>query len=290
MGLSSVLKIERGVTAIIGGGGKTTLMYALAEELRKEGSVIVCTSTHIRVPDRYPLVTGDAEAVRKALEEYEVICAGTYAQEGKNPMDDRVPGSAGTFAEEGAQGSGNMAAAMRKLTSSAASFAEMAELADFVLVEADGSKGLPLKAHAAHEPVIPDVAGRVILVVGADGFGKPVREVCHRPEIWTRLAGVSLETNAGIDADELVVKKGTAVTGREKTCGMVSAERDAVPDMIATPEGEARVITAEGFGDIVFVNKVESDAEREAAEELAKRTGLPTVAGSLHQGVFECLY
>ncbi len=278
MGLSSVLKIERGVTAIIGGGGKTTLMYALAEELRKEGSVIVCTSTHIRVPDRYPLVTGDAEDVRKTLEEHEVVCAGTYAQDEKNSMRD------------GAQGSGSVAAVARKLTSSAVSFAEMAELADFVLVEADGSKGLPLKAHAAHEPVIPDVAGRVILVVGADGFGKPIREVCHRPEIWTRLAGVSLETNAGIDADELVVKKRTAVTGREKTCGMVSAERDAVPDMIATPEAEARVITAEGFGDIVFVNKVESDAEREAAEELAKRTGLPTVAGSLHQGVFECLY
>ena len=40
MKLAPLLQIGRGVTAIIGGGGKTTLMETLAEELSKKGKVI----------------------------------------------------------------------------------------------------------------------------------------------------------------------------------------------------------------------------------------------------------
>ena len=45
--LAAMLKIEKGVTAIIGSGGKTSLMYALAEELGEKNRVIVCTTTLI---------------------------------------------------------------------------------------------------------------------------------------------------------------------------------------------------------------------------------------------------
>ena len=37
MNISALLEVEKGVTALIGGGGKTTLMYTLAEELRRRG-------------------------------------------------------------------------------------------------------------------------------------------------------------------------------------------------------------------------------------------------------------
>ena len=53
MPLAPLLRIGRGVTAIIGGGGKTTLLYMLTEELRKKGSVLLCTSAHIRIPEQY---------------------------------------------------------------------------------------------------------------------------------------------------------------------------------------------------------------------------------------------
>ena len=149
MKISPLLHIGRGVTALIGGGGKTTLLYTLTEELRKTGSVVLCTSTHIRVPEQYPLVTGGAEELRAALERHGAVCAGTPAEGGK-------------------------------LTAPPIPFAELARLADYVLMEADGAKGLPLKIHAAHEPVIPENAQRVVLVVGADGFGKPLSQVCHR--------------------------------------------------------------------------------------------------------------
>ncbi|MBO4916113.1 MAG: putative selenium-dependent hydroxylase accessory protein YqeC [Oscillospiraceae bacterium] len=221
MQISTFLKIGRGVTALIGGGGKTTLMYTLTEELRKKGAVILCTSTHIRAPEQYPLITGGAAEIRTALDAHGAICAGTRSEDGK-------------------------------LTAPSLSFEELAGLADFVIVEADGSRSLPLKAHAPHEPVIPPNAQRVVLVVGADGFGGRIREVCHRPELYAERAGVSM-------------------------------------DDTVTPELAARVITAEGFGDRVFVNKVEASVSYADAEALAKLLPCPVTAGSLHQGVFTCL-
>ena len=65
----------------------------------------------------------------------------------------------------------------------------LTRLADYVLVEADGSRRLPLKAHAPHEPVIPPEAKRVLCVVGARGFGRPIREAVHRPEVFCALTG-----------------------------------------------------------------------------------------------------
>lgn len=221
MKISPLLNIGRGVTALIGGGGKTTLLYTLSEELRGKGRVLLCTSTHIRVPEQYPPVTGGADALREALEEHGVACVGTPTEGGK-------------------------------LTAPTVPFEELAALADYVLVEADGAKGLPLKAHAAHEPVIPSNAQRVVLVVGADGFGKPIAEACHRPALYAEHAGVSV-------------------------------------DDIVTPELVVRAIVAEGYGDRVYINKVESADDYAAAEELAKRLSCPVVAGSLQKGVFTCL-
>ncbi len=221
MNISQVLHIGRGVTALIGGGGKTTLLYALAEELRRKGRVILCTSTHILVPERYPLVVGGAEELSAALAAHGAVCAGTRAEGGK-------------------------------LTAPPVAFEALAPLADYVLVEADGAKGRPLKAHEAYEPVVPANAQRVVLVVGADGFGRPIREACHRPELYAERAGAS-------------------------------------PDAGVAPEMEARVILAEGFGDRVYINKVETAADYAAAEELAKLLTCPVAAGSLHQEVYTCL-
>ena len=50
MELAELLGIKPGVTALIGGGGKTTAMYRLARELR--GTVICCTSARILPPSR----------------------------------------------------------------------------------------------------------------------------------------------------------------------------------------------------------------------------------------------
>ena len=55
--------------------------------------------------------------------------------------------------------------------------------------EADGSKRLPLKAHAAWEPVIPAATANIVWVVGASGLGKSINEAVHRPELFCERCG-----------------------------------------------------------------------------------------------------
>jgi molybdenum cofactor cytidylyltransferase len=68
-----------------------------------------------------------------------------------------------------------------------------------LLVEADGARGLSLKAPAAHEPVIPPSADLVVLTAGLDILGKPLDEAhVHRPGRVAALLG--LQAGALIDA------------------------------------------------------------------------------------------
>lgn len=166
MQIAPLLNIGRGVTALIGGGGKTTLLYTLTEELRKKGTVLLCTSTHIMRPTQYEVLERVSEAeVSAALAAHGAVCVGEPSSEGK-------------------------------LGPPSLSFDALARLADYVLVEADGSRRLPLKAHAPHEPVIPKEAGCVLCVVGARGFDRPIREAVHRPEQFCTLTGARLDEPA----------------------------------------------------------------------------------------------
>lgn len=223
MDISALLGVERGVTALIGGGGKTTLMYTLAEELRRRGTVVVTTSTHIRRPEQYPVLTAaDDAAVAAALAEHGAVCVAGETAEGK-------------------------------LCAPALSFETLAALADFVLVETDGSKRLPMKAHAPHEPVIPPNARRTVYVVGADGFGRPIRQVCHRPERYAALCG-------------------------------------AAEDDVVTPALEAAVLHAEGYDTgWVFINKVETPEDWRNAEALAALLPGRVLAGSLWEKRYRAL-
>ena len=87
MRIAAILGIEKGITSITGSGGKTTLMYVLAEELMTESSVILCTSTHIIIPKQYELVTGGEEELAEALLKHRAVCVGTAAQNGATSFD-----------------------------------------------------------------------------------------------------------------------------------------------------------------------------------------------------------
>ena len=125
MELWELLEIRQGVTALIGSGGKTTMLYTLAEELQRRGRVLCCTTTHILPPGHMPVLTDPTAAQLAQGAALPCLCAGSSAVGGKL---------------------GPLAVPME----------ELAARWDYVLVEADGSRGLPLKAHAPHEPVIPD--------------------------------------------------------------------------------------------------------------------------------------
>ena len=222
MELWELLHIRPGVTALIGGGGKTTAMYTLAWELSRRAAVICTTTTHILPPDHLPVLPGDDQsALQTALSRQNCVCVGVPTAEGKLAAPELSP-------------------------------ARLAGLADYVLVEADGSRGLPVKAHLPHEPVIPDGAGLTVVLAGASGFGRPVREAVHRWEQFRRLTGAS-------------------------------------PEDPVTPENAAKLLKTEDFGDIVFVNQAETPDALAQAGRLAALLDRPVCAGSLRGGKWICL-
>lgn len=183
--LASALKIEPGITAIIGSGGKSTLLRALGLELMRDGGrVLLCTTTHMlpvagvpwdgssRRLDAAPWKPGALHAPGCTCEACAGLARGSICQAG---VLDPETG---------------------KLSSPAESLDQLAQRFDYVLAEADGSKQLPLKAHAAWEPVIPAGTANAIWVVGASGLGKPVAEVVNRPELFCERCGCELTDTA----------------------------------------------------------------------------------------------
>lgn len=211
MELWELLGIRPGLTAVIGSGGKTSLLRVLAQELSHRGTVLVSTTTRIMRPNWCPFAATAAELC-DGFAHSPIVCAGSYNPEGKLTAPD---------------------------------FPSWQYAADFVLVEADGSKRLPAKAHETWEPVLPPERTRTVCVLGASAFGQPIRQAAHRPAIYARLAGAPWSASI-------------------------------------TPEMAARVICAEGLCDIIYVNQVD-DAELSPpwAETFAKASNVPVVIGSL---------
>ncbi len=179
--LASTLKIEPGITAIIGSGGKSTLLKTLGLELmRAGGRVLLCTTTHMfpvaGVPwDGSSRRLGAAPWKPGALHVLGCTCEACAGM------------SRGSICQAGV-----LDPETGKLSAPAEPLNELAQRFDYVLAEADGSKRLPLKAHAAWEPVIPAATANVVWIVGALGLGKPINEAVHRPELFCERCGCEL--------------------------------------------------------------------------------------------------
>lgn len=232
MSVCEALQISRGITAVIGSGGKTTLLHVLAEELSAEssGRVILCTTTRMLPSSVYPTLY-DPTPVQIRAETSRVFCAGSRAGNGKIGPCEEV------------------------------TVRQMAREADYVLVEADGSRRLPLKAHASWEPVIPEETGQVIWVVGASGFGQPAEQCVHRPQLWNR-----------------------EDTSPASVAGMLRLDFDAMRGRV--PEA----CFASGGRPVVLVNQCEESWQMAQARELAAGLkGWFVCAGSLRRREIQCL-
>ena len=65
--------------------------------------------------------------------------------------------------------------------------------ADVVLVEADGSRGLPIKAPGPGEPVVPPATTHLVCCAHISVLGQPLgAETAHRPHLVARLTGLNL--------------------------------------------------------------------------------------------------
>lgn len=151
------------IIAIAGSGGKTTLLKNLAKQYQEQGkTVLVTTTTHMFVePDT--LLTDDASVILKVLAEKGYVMAGKPA-------------------------------GIKIEALSRESFDAVCAAADVVLVEADGSKHMPIKYPNGTEPVIPAGTDQIIVVWGPHGLQKPAREVCHRLELVQQCLGIGEDT------------------------------------------------------------------------------------------------
>lgn len=135
------------VTALIGGGGKTSLLYLLGQILAARGKRVVLTTTTHLAQDNGAVSPASVKGLNDIQTANRHILAAYPAADGH-------------------------------MTGIPAKWYDSLD-ADYILVEADGSRRLPLKVHRSFEPVIPPGTELVIQVAGLSALGQTVGECVH---------------------------------------------------------------------------------------------------------------
>jgi probable selenium-dependent hydroxylase accessory protein YqeC len=159
--------------AIVGGGGKTALMIALGDALSRAGARVITTTTTkvwlaqarlapcVIFTHNHPLWREDLG--RGLSESKSVFVAERPLESGKAHGID--PAVCDDLFTSGA--------------------------ADYVIAEADGAAGRPVKAHAPHEPVISQSSTVVVAMAGLDCLGRPADSLTvFRLNFFLRMTGL----------------------------------------------------------------------------------------------------
>lgn len=203
---------------LVGGGGKTTVMYELAAAWAACGrKVLVLTSTHILQPADGSFAA-DAAAVHNLWQQRRYAVIGT-------------PEAA----------TGKLTAPPQGL------YNELQLQADVILCEADGSRHHPCKAPAAHEPVLLPDSDIVLAVAGMDALDNSLAQACQRPQPAAALLGCNL--NSAIDEQMLAVlllsEQGARKNVGKRTFYIVLNKCDLLP--VAQQEKILRLLVRAGI-------------------------------------------
>lgn len=145
--------------AIVGGGGKTTVMHALGRQL--SGTRVITSTTkmgHDQERGLPVLLSPTVDEVAAAAADGPVVVWG--AIDGQKAIGVQPTECDAWF-----------------------------ERIDHVIIEADGSRRRPFKAPADYEPVVPSTATVMVSVIGADALGRVIADQCHRPLRVAAVAG-----------------------------------------------------------------------------------------------------
>lgn len=158
MNLSQALEVKPGdVVVFVGAGGKTHAMFRLAAELSEQGARVITTTTTRIAEDELSLAPlairpkkeiPPPEWLADPLEQYRHVFLFTRLERNR-----KVRGLKPDWLD--------------KHLSQTSFF-------DVLLVEADGSRRLPMKAPFSHEPPIPASATVAVPVIGLDALGQPL--------------------------------------------------------------------------------------------------------------------
>ncbi len=158
---------RRELVSLVGGGGKTTLLFTLG---RQPGTRTVLTTTTKMGRDQtggFPVLDGPTDAELDAA----------LDRDGAVLVRRRADGSK-AVGVDGATCDRWFDPATQPVV-------------DRVIVEADGSRQLPFKAPREFEPVIPSATTLLIACVGAGALGRVIADACHRPLRLAAVAGCS---------------------------------------------------------------------------------------------------
>jgi probable selenium-dependent hydroxylase accessory protein YqeC len=221
------------VIALVGAGGKTSLLYALAREMVERGRSVVTTTTTKIYPPK------PDESPHLLLLEHDPHLASLPAYLAKF--------SHVTVADR----TDTVTGKLRGVTDDAIDTCTAA--AQWIVVEADGAAGHPVKAPAAWEPVLPTRTDLVIVVVGLDCLGRPAREdsVFRLPE-FCKVTGLA---------------EGEAVTP------------EALARLVTHPQGGMKEVR-EGVRVIPFLTKI--DLVSSTMPEKTARSIVRASAGRIH--------
>lgn len=161
---------RKGILCLTGGGGKTTLLFALGQALSAAGHGVLCTTTTRMYrpspsPNFHMTLTDDPTTLTAPVSDF-------------------------LFAARNAPPGGD-AAKVYGYTPEEVDALYLRGTASHIIVEADGAAGRPLKFPADHEPVIPATTRTVIALVGLSCFRKPFGpETVFRPERVTAITNL----------------------------------------------------------------------------------------------------
>jgi probable selenium-dependent hydroxylase accessory protein YqeC len=225
------------LVAFVGSGGKTAGLQRLCRELSSAATVLATTTTAMfsrQLTALGPLLVEDEDTTPLAERAGEALHGTAIVALAESPVADEK---------------------VRGLAPSVVDALWRSRIAHAVIVEADGSRGLSLKAFGEHEPQLPAATTTVVVVAGLDAVGRPLDEHhVHR---------------AGLLASRLGAQAGTLVTVAmfaQAVNLLVARVRSLTPD--------ARVVA--------LLNKAEGDRLAELGAQAAGmlRDGAPSGAGS----------
>jgi molybdenum cofactor cytidylyltransferase len=184
-------EVDVPVVAIVGGGGKTSLLYRLGEEAAALGRPAILTGTTRFTPRLLPgLETTSLEASDDVI-----VDRAREALSADRPL----------VLHTGDVSKGRL----RPISSAVADGLAALPGLGLLVLEADGSKMLPFKAPAEHEPVIPISTTHVVAVVGLHALDTPLDDKhVHRPERIRAIVGPEEHCTAEVIAHVLADERG----------------------------------------------------------------------------------
>ncbi len=220
---------DRGVVSLVGAGGKTSLMFKLARELSLTGESVLTTTTtkiHEPRPDQCPCVIV-SDSVAQLLDEARRL---TGRHHHITMAHKRLP-------DEGK---------LIGIAPEAVDAIWRRHLFQWIVVEADGAAGRPLKAPADHEPVIADCTQCVVGLSGLSGVGQPITDQwVFRPERFAELAGMPQDSivTEGAIASAFTHSKGLFGNASEHTTRIAFLNQADTPEKFAVGQRIARLLT-----------------------------------------------